>query len=385
VRRRVAFVVCAAVALVTASCRARVSTLRASIGGLTSDGAVAIDVAGLSAAQLDMIRGEPTSFVQLRLLDGRNQGALGTPVAGRSAVYGQVARFRPAYPLVEGASYVVSIRSRERTDVVVRVPTRAHATPYVDSVFPTAGAVPENLLKFYVRFSTPMRRGFADTHVALLDETGHVVSAFLRRDAELWDTEDRTLTMLLDPARVKTGLRANTRLGRALRAGHPYRLVVLAGWPSADGVPLGRSYVKQFRATREDRTRLDEKRWRLVAPNAGTRRPLSLRFGEALDRLLLEASLAIVDRSGERVPGVPFVAADEREWRFVPDHPWRQGDYYVDADPTLADLAGNDLVESFDRPSTERPRRASIVRVPFTVMPTARRSSIASADGEDQR
>jgi hypothetical protein len=54
-------------------------------------------------------------------------------------------------------------------------------------VYPTADTLPENLLKFYIHFSRPMRDGDAARHVALLDERGRAVSdAFLATDTELW-------------------------------------------------------------------------------------------------------------------------------------------------------------------------------------------------------
>jgi hypothetical protein len=269
---------------------------------------------------------------------------------------GRIARFRPTYPLVEGATYAVSIGRLAAASLLVRVPAGVHAAPRIESVYPTSDTLPENLLKFYVRFSAPMRRGFAATHVALLDESGHVVRAFLRSDAELWDHGDRTLTMFFDPARVKTGLVANATLGRALRAGHSYELVVLRGWPSAEGAPLPRSVVKRFVVGAEDRKRLDEGAWKVTAPAARTTAPLVISFGKPLDRLLLEQSLAMMDAGGALVAGKANLANEEREWRFVPQHPWAAGRYAIEIDPALEDLAGNDLVESFDRPPSEHPR-----------------------------
>ncbi|MFL5560821.1 MAG: Ig-like domain-containing protein [Gemmatimonadaceae bacterium] len=326
-------------------------------------GPAGIAVRGLSRSRLDALRRDPAALT-VRVIDALTHAPLATPVAGHAWLDGETAHFRPAYPLAEGASYAVAIGPTATMDMalLLRVPAHAHPAPHVESVYPSAHVVPENLLKFYVRFSTPMRHGFADTHVALLDEAGHAMRAFLRRDVELWDSEDRTITMFLDPARVKTGLRANARLGRALRAGHRYRLTVLPGWPNADGVPLERAYVKAFRAAREDRAPLNERDWAISVPHVDSREALTLRFGEPLDRLLLGQAIAVVDDHGTPVPGAASVAATECEWRFVPNRPWRARDAIV-VDASLEDLAGNDLRESFDRPVAERRRGRDAIRI----------------------
>ena len=48
--------------------------------------------------------------------------------------------------------------------------------PYVSEVYPTANELPDNLLRFYVYFSKPMRREGILTLIILVDHTGATVA-----------------------------------------------------------------------------------------------------------------------------------------------------------------------------------------------------------------
>ena len=63
------------------------------------------------------------------------------------------------------------------------------------------------------------------------------VELFLELEDELQWSLTR-LTLLLDPARVKRGLKPNLDEGRALEAGKRYQLVIDQQWPDATGRPL---------------------------------------------------------------------------------------------------------------------------------------------------
>ncbi len=70
---------------------------------------------------------------------------------------------------------------------------RAHVeTTRVTRVYPSSSTVPENLLRFYVYFSSPMGEGDALEHLSLLDESGREVrGVFFDNFYELWDPTRR--------------------------------------------------------------------------------------------------------------------------------------------------------------------------------------------------
>jgi hypothetical protein len=228
------------------------------------------------------------------------------------------------------------------------VPGVAHAA-HVEEIFPTAARLPSNLLRFYIVFSAPMSSGEAHTRLRLVDDRGQAVpGAFLELEEELWDPSGRRLTVLLDPGRIKRGLRANLESGAPLVEGRRYRLEVDASWRDAHGRPLVRGYAKAFEAVAADRTSPDVEAWVLAPPASDTRQPLVARFPEPLDRALLASALTIVDAAGHVVDGQVGVASGEREWSFTPRDPWSGGRHELRIAAELEDVAGNNLRRVFD-------------------------------------
>src|SRR5262245_34918027 len=80
----------------------------------------------------------------------------------------------------------------------------ATGTPRVVTVSPSGPCVPENLLRISIRFDTAPE-GEVLRRLSLANQEGRSLRApFL--DQELWSPDGRVLTVLLHPARVKSGL-----------------------------------------------------------------------------------------------------------------------------------------------------------------------------------
>lgn len=240
----------------------------------------------------------------------------------------------------------------------IRAPTR------VVAIYPSAPRVPENLLKIYLEFSAPMRDGEAAARVRLLDARGRTLEgAFLQVDEELWDPSRRRLTLLLDPGRVKRGLRAHRESGAPLQAGLAVTLAIDGGWPDDAGQPLAEPARQRWDVVAADRSSPAPERWRIDQPLAGTRAPLVVHFGEPLDRALLGRLLRVEDASGRLVPGDARVEPAESGWRFTPAAPWSDEAYTLVVDRRLEDLAANRPSALFDVDLTRRaiapPRHAA--------------------------
>lgn len=153
------------------------------------------------------------------------------PMLGRVEVREGGLVFHPRFPLVPGLPYRVLVND---TVITITLPKPATAETSVAQVFPTADTLPANQLKFYLDFSAPMSVGDVYRHIHLLDEAGHEVPrAFLQTAHELWDARRQRFTLILDPGRIKRGLRANVEAGAPLREGERYRLVIDASWRTA--------------------------------------------------------------------------------------------------------------------------------------------------------
>ena len=284
------------------------------------------------------------------------------PMLGRISVERDRVVFHPRFPLVPGLSYRVRVNDIEQTITIPKV--AAAAVTHVAQIFPTSNEIPANQLKFYIDFSAPMSVGDVYRHIQLLDENGHEVQrAFLQTAHELWDSRRRRFTLILDPGRIKRGLRANLESGAPLREGGRYRLVIDDAWRDGDGNPLRETFTKSFLVVAADRTMPNPQAWRVIAPAAGSTDPLRLHFDEPLDRALLD-DIAVPD-----VEGAIEIADGETAWIFRPKQPWREGEFAVHVPTRIEDRAGNTLQRLFDEDASVPSRDTAtldFVEMPFT-------------------
>lgn len=280
--------------------------------------------------------------------DARVAGAA-APLAGESGRDARVAWFRPRFPVAPGVAYAVTFTPAGGTPVALSytspLPDRPRSR--VSAVTPSGDVLPENLLRLYVHFTEPMALGEAAARARLLDARGQTIEgAFLELDEELWDHEGRRLTLLIDPGRVKRGLKPREDDGAVLDAGQSYTLDIDACWPDALGRPLTAGFRKPFRAGRPLTKPLDAANWPLLAPTTPDS-TLELRPGLPLDAALAQRVIR-VERDGRPVAGTIELSAGESEWRFRPATPWLPGDYTLSIGPTLEDVAGNRASRAFD-------------------------------------
>ena len=198
-------------------------------------------------------------------------------VAGSWRIAEERVRFEPHFPWARGVRYRAEYRPGTAAPVVSFFevpPDQVRARTEVVQVFPTAGVLPENQLKFYVQFSAPMSRGGTYEHVHIRDAQGQVIDLpFLELDEELWDPAMTRLTLLIDPGRIKRGVKPLEDIGPVFEAGQTYSLTIEAACRDGAGQPLRRKFEKTFRIGPADRTPPDPQRWRIDAPKAGTRNP----------------------------------------------------------------------------------------------------------------
>jgi hypothetical protein len=224
--------------------------------------------------------------------------------------------------------------------------------PRVVAIFPSADVLPENLLKFHIAFNAPMTRGEVYERVILRDHEGkEIEKAFLIIDQELWDTEMKVVTILLDPGRIKRGLRPNLEMGTALKNNSSYTLTVAPGWKNMEGAMTQSKYEKIFSCASADRQLPETGQWK-VKPPAQNSDPLILEMNESFDRILLPDAIRITDSKGNAVKGRTAISGNESSIRFFPDQPWRSDVYTVKVNPLLEDLAGNNLNRLFDEDVT---------------------------------
>ena len=82
-----------------------------------------------------------------------------------------------------------------------------------------------------------MSRGEAYRHLTLMDiSTKKPVHApFLELEEELWSPDGKRFTLLVDPGRIKRGLKPREMFGPVLEAGKSYELIVDREWTDVAG------------------------------------------------------------------------------------------------------------------------------------------------------
>ena len=327
-------------------------------------GADVVDVVGLSNVNLDSLRTNHWSLArwQQLLAVQASQGTLLDDIEcplmlGRYLVTKNSLRFEPAFPLEPLVEYRATFTPSRlpggsgRSISIARPAERQspHTPTVVAAIHPAASVLPENLLKFYLHFSAPMSRGHVYEHIQLFDEAGAAVELpFLELDQELWNPDQTRLTVILDPGRIKRGLRPLEESGPALNAGKRYTLAIDQSWRDSRGQPLQAVFRKSFTVAPPDRDPPDTARWRITAPARQSRDALVVEFDEPLDAALAARLLTVHTGAGRIVSGRVQLSDEERRWEFVPDAAWKPVPHVIHVQKLIEDLAGNNVGKPFD-------------------------------------
>lgn len=288
---------------------------------------------------------------QLRVYIGRGEEQ---PVLGDYTMDRFEVTFKPLIAFSEGLTY--EVRLREKVIAEIEVPVRGNGKPpEILSIYPHRDTVPSNLLKMYIRFSKPMREGEALQHISLLKRTSeNAPPVFLDLQPELWNADRTMLTLWLDPGRIKRDLQPNQSMGPPLEQGFTYHLKVNKYWYDTEGERLEWGYIQDYFVGQRDSISPDINRWTFILPKKGTMDPLKINLHESLDYVLLKEAMRITDANGVVLKGDIEVTEKERIWLFKPAAVWKTGNYNLECESRLEDLAGNNLNRLFDRDITQK-------------------------------
>jgi len=296
----------------------------------------------------------------------------GSPTAmlGNYKLEGNEVIFEPLIPFTPGLRYEVLVDNKVVEEIKIAL-MDAREAPVLLTIYPTQDTIPENLLKIYLQFSKRMREGESVNYIQLLrNDLDTLSDVFLNLQPELWN-EDRTmLTVWLDPGRIKRGLQPNLKLGAPLKNGEHYTLAISDRWKDTEGARLATSYHKKFVTSMRDSLSPDPRIWTIHSPAPHTRNVLSIDFKSSLDYSLLNSALHVVDEKGKTVLGNWRVGNEERNVSFTPDELWRNGNFQLQVETRLEDLAGNNLNRPFDldtKANTKQLAQVKVISIPFMV------------------
>ncbi|MCV9966725.1 hypothetical protein OIU34_33145 [Pararhizobium sp. BT-229] len=286
-----------------------------------------------------------------------------SPMVGTYEVLPDRVRFTPRFPLREGTAYAVSFdtdcilagtgacATATAPDAVFKLEAPRHEAARIAAVEPHSDRLPVNLLRFYVHFTEPMAADYVHKHITLLRADGTTVrSPFLNLARSLWDPEQKRLTVLLDPGRIKRGVGPNVEAGSPLVEGETYTLRVGAGLRDAHGCALARVFEKRFVVTVAVHERIDPFAWSMSPPASGSREPLRVATGLHLDSGRLGQTIRVLTETDERVAGDVALSPDEVGWQFTPAGAWRPGAYRIEIRTEIEDVSGNSVQSALDAP-----------------------------------
>lgn len=307
------------------------------------DRAVAVTI---QVTQLQNFSGDSVQqMIEVRL---HQSDTIGNPIFGTVHHDDDLVNFEPLIPFTPGLTYSVFYRNAVVGEIQIPLPDQENAST-VMAVYPTQDTVPENLLKFYIRFSKPMREGESLQYVHVLKNGKDTMNVFLDLDPELWSTNSTQLTLWLDPGRIKRDLIPNKSLGIPLEQGNHYTLVISKSWLDKQGLNLKQDFTQTFFVASRDSLSPEVSQWRVKAPSEGSVGPLEIYFNEPLDYGLLEEVIQLLDGNRTSLNGTWIIGEEEKKIQFVPNDPWIAGHYTLQVESIMEDLSGNNLNRPFDR------------------------------------
>lgn len=224
-------------------------------------------------------------------------------------------------------------------------------------IHPAGPTIPENLLRFELRFAQAQPLPFDVDRLKLLDANGQPIDNALL-DLALPSSDGRRITVLMDPGRVKTGVGPNLDAGRALHAGDTVSLRV------EDRVAGGAAVVKVWHVIAASSVRLDPAAWQVTEPRAKSRDPLIVDLRGPVSSSG-EALIAVLDAGGRPVRGKTALASGDAVWRFTPLRPWRSGAHQLVVHPDLEDPAGNRRCAAFEQLRGSAATCNDLTSIPF--------------------
>jgi len=278
-----------------------------------------------------------------------------TPVQGKFTTNAGNLIFKPHYPFEKGLTY--SVRTKQLGTEVYSYRTFAlgtnekHDAAELLKIYPSADMLPENLLRFYFYFNTPMKKEQALKHIKLIDSTGSVDNdAFMEFKQELWSPDGKRLTLLFDPGRIKRGISTNNELGPALIEGNTYQIVVSEEWQDVYGQKLDTTVTKTFKVDTAYRTCVHMSNWKIDTPEVGSMQALNIQFDRIMDHALVQSLIQIKNEHNQIIEGTLEISESELVLYFSPSEKWQKGHYQIVFDSSFEDVSGNNLNGLLNQP-----------------------------------
>jgi hypothetical protein len=220
--------------------------------------------------------------------------------------------------------------------------------PKILAIYPTTDSIPVNILRFYIQFSAPMQEMDILKHIKLSNEEGkNITGVFFENQYELWNENRTKVTLIVDPGRVKLGLLANNKMGRAFDVGKRYTLTIDSLLLDFNDQQLKENLTKTFLAVQADTIPPDTKIWQLTLPKVNTQDIITIDFKDKIDHISAQTLIKVFQNNKE-IHGLISLTNKEQKYTFMPDKNWKKGSYQILLHASLEDIAANSVNQVFD-------------------------------------
>ncbi len=239
--------------------------------------------------------------------------------------------------------------------------------PHVTAIYPTSDSIPVNILRFYIQFSAPIQEMDILKHIQLTNEEGeNSTGVFFENQYELWNKDRTKITLIIDPGRVKLGLYANNKMGRAFDIGKKYTLTIDSLLLDFNDKKLKKSFTKTFIAVKEDNLAPDIKTWNLLLPKSKTKETITINLNDKIDHISAQTYIKIVHNKKE-IHGEISLKNKEQKWVFKPNMNWRKGNYTIIIHPHLEDIVANSMNQIFDHSPLDLNQENKVLKINFKI------------------
>ena len=255
--------------------------------------------------------------------------------------------FIPIVPFRNGKTYILYFKGNKISEFTITNKI-IKQTVIIKNIFPLYDSVPENLLKFYLVFSSPMQETTdALNYISVKNlQTNKNVDIFLPLETELWNAEHTELTLWLDPGRIKKDLIPNLKLGKPLAKNTSYEVKIDSNWTNANNIKLDKTYIKNFVVIEKDTIKPSINLWKISQPQKATLDSINILFKEKIDLMLIKKNVAVFNNNIKVKGEIKII--NKNNIFFKPFKTWKKGSVKISVNSNLEDLAGNNFKRLFD-------------------------------------
>ncbi len=255
-------------------------------------------------------------------------------------------RFIPLVPFGWNQEYTVVYNNIMDHFVIDLPDSYEHLS--IETVYPSGRWVPTNILKWYIKFSSPINETNVYHHIEFIHSLGDTISkVILPLENALISDDGKLLTLWVEPGRQKRDLIPNKQLGPVFEKDKRYGLIIPKDLKDNNGVPMQEDFAHIFQTTPPDRQKPDTNSWKVLPPENDTD-DLVILFHESMDYGSTMNGLTVINAEKKVITGDWQLIDNESISLFTPKKPWSKGNYKVLLDVTIEDLAGNNLNRLFD-------------------------------------